>query len=255
MVEVVATQEAFARRQVLMVPGYTETGSDENYYVTQFFGALPANVDPNPPAEAMGRPQAYYVEQPPQATVPPHYHDTNQYQVFLEGSAIFGRKPVGAMAVHYASGHTPYGPIITKDHATHYLTMRNQWDSGGKTMPQSRPTLRKVRRRFRMIEKIDQPDLASLASGAVDRQDALACEDDGLGVATFGLGAGAQTDLALAAPGEGRFGLVIEGMLRGQDTDLDAGSCVYIGPADQGQFQAGPDGAAVLVMQFPPEPI
>ena len=44
-------------------------------------------------------------------------------------------------------------------------------------------------------------------------------------------------------------------MLRGQDTDLDAGSCVYIGPADQGQFQAGPEGAAVLVMQFPPEPI
>ena len=45
MVDVVATKEAFARRQVLMVPGYTETGSDENYYVTQFFGALPANVD------------------------------------------------------------------------------------------------------------------------------------------------------------------------------------------------------------------
>ena len=137
MVDVVAKQEASARRQVLMVPGYTETGSDENYYVTKFFGALPANVDPNPLAEAIGRPQAYYVEQPPQAAVPPHYHDTNQYQVFLQGGVIFGKKPVAPLTVHYASGHTPYGPIITNEDATHYLTLRNQWDSGGKTMPVS----------------------------------------------------------------------------------------------------------------------
>ena len=255
MVDVVAKQEASAHRQVLMVPGYTETGSDENYYVTQFFGALPANVDPNPPAEAMGRPQAYYVEQPPQAAVPPHYHDTNQYQVFLQGSAIFGKKPVAPLAVHYASGHTPYGPIITNDEATHYLTLRNQWDSGGKTMPQSRPTLRSVRRRFRMIEELGLPDLRVLAGGAVDRDDVLACEDDGLGVSTFGLGAGAETGLALAAPGEGRFGLVLAGVLHGQDKPLDTGSCVYIGAADDETFRAGPEGAAVLVMQFPPEPI
>lgn len=255
MVDVVATQEAFARRQVLMVPGYTETGSDENYYVTQFFGALPANVDPNPPESAMGRPQAYYVEQPPKATVPPHYHDTNQFQVFLRGQAVFGKKPVAPLAVHYANGHTPYGPIITHDQATHYLTLRNQWDSGGKTMPQSRPTLRKVRRRFRMIEEIVLPDLASLAASAADRHDALECEDDGLGVSTFGLGADGETDLALAGAGEGRFGLVLAGTLLGQDKTLDSGSCVYVGPTDSETFRAGPDGAAVLVMQFPPEPI
>lgn len=255
MVDVVATKEAFARRQVLMVPGYTETGSDENYYVTQFFGALPANVDPNPPEAAMGQPQAYYVEQPPQATVPPHYHDTNQYQVFLHGHAVFGKKPVVPLAVHYANGHTPYGPIITKDRATHYLTLRNEWDSGGKTMPDSRPTLRKVRRRFRMIEDLELPDLAKLAAGAVDRHDALPCEDDGLGVSTFGLGADAQTDLALAAPGQGRFGLVLAGVLHGQNKALESGSCVYVGPTDTESFQAGPEGAAVLVMQFPPEPI
>ena len=255
MVDVVATQEAFARRQVLMVPGYTETGSDENYYVTQFFGALPANVDPNPPDSAMGQPQAYYVEQPPQATVPPHYHDTNQFQVFLRGEAVFGKKPVAPLAVHYANGHTPYGPIVTHDQATHYLTLRNQWDSGGKTMLQSRPTLRKVRRRFRMIEEIVMPDLAPLGAGTVDRHDALACEEDGLGVSTFGLGAGADSDLALSRPGEGRFGLVLAGEIYGQDKALETGSCVHIGPNDTDTFRAGDAGAAVLVMQFPPEPI
>lgn len=255
MVEVVATQEAFARRQVLMVPGYTETGSDENYYVTPFFGALPANVDPNPSAEAMGRPQAYYVEQPPRATVPPHYHDTNQFQAFLRGDALFGKKTVGALTVHFAGGHTPYGPIVTTEHATHYLTLRNCWDSGGKTMPQSRPTLRPVRRRFAMVEEFVLPEAAALPAGAVERHDAMPCEVDGLGVATFGLGAGAETDLALALPGAGRYGLVMQGTLRGRGTDLDSGSCVHIGADDVETFTAGPAGAAVLVMQFPPEPV
>ena len=254
MVNVVATQDAFARRQILSVPGYTETGSDENYYVTPFFGALPANVDPNPPAEALGRPQAYYVEQPPRATVPPHYHDTNQFQAFLRGDAIFGKKTVAALTVHYAGAHTPYGPIVTTERATHYLTMRNRWDSGGKTMPQSRPTLRAIRRRFRMVEEFILPQCDALPSGATERYDAMPCESDGLGVATFGLGANAESDLALAVPGDGRFGLVMTGVLRGQETDLDAGSCVYIGPGDTEIFTAGPQGAAVLVMQFPPEP-
>jgi len=249
----VSSKEAFARRQPLLVEGYTETASDESYFVTPFFGALPANGDPDPPQDALGRPQAYYVEQPPQATVPPHYHDTNQFQIFLRGGAIFGKKPVSALAVHYANGHTPYGPIVTRETSVHYLTLRNKWDSGGKTMPQSRPTLRKLRRRFRMVEDFALPELDTLDPGTVTRHDALACEDDGLGVAVFALGAGATSDLALEYAGAGRYALVLAGALTG-DVPLDAGSCLYLDPSDDREHRAGADGAVVIVTQFPPEP-
>jgi hypothetical protein len=251
---IVSYQEAFTRRQPLMVADYTETDSDESYYVTPYFGALPANVDPNPSAEMLEQPQAYYVEQPPQATVPPHYHDTNQFQVFLRGHGLFGKKPVGALTVHYASGHTPYGPIVTTEREIHYLTLRNRWDSGGKTMPQCRPTLRRLPRRFRMVEDFALPELAGLAPGTCRRDDVLPCEDDGLGVSLFALGPAAESTLALAGPGAGRYALVLNGAVETDAGAIDTGGCLHIGPADESAYRAGERGAAILVMQFPPEP-
>lgn len=254
MTETITYQETLARRQLLMVDGYTETASDESYYVTPYFGALPTNVDPNPPAAALKQPQAYFVEQPPQATVPPHYHDTNQFQIFLHGTAVFGKKPVSALAVHYASGHTPYGPIVTNSKAIHYLTLRNRWDSGGKTMPQSRPTLRRLPRRFRMVEDFPLPELDSLTSSVCERLDPLPCEDDGLGVSIFAMGEGASSQLALAHTGAGRYALVLAGALEAAPDPLETGSCLYIGPEDRDTFAARDQGAVVLVTQFPPEP-
>lgn len=252
--DVVTAKEAFARREPLMVADYTETTSDESYYVTRYFGALPSTVDPDVAAEDQLRPQAYYVEQPPQATVPPHYHDTNQFQIFLKGHVIFGRKAVSVLTVHYASAHTPYGPLVTQGDAVHYLTLRNVWDSGGKTMPECRPTLRRIRRRFRMIEDITLPDPSGLAEGDCVRDDALACEPDGLGVAVFTLGAGAVSDLALPVAGAGRYALVLAGRINADETQVEPAGCLYAGPDAAANVVAGPEGASFVVMQFPPEP-
>ena len=255
MVAVITAEQAFARRKPLMVADYTETEGEESYYVTPFFGALPSTVDPDTPAREKQQPQAYYVEQPARSTVPPHYHDTNQFQVFLEGAAVFGRKPVTALAAHYANAHTPYGPIVTTRQAAHYLTLRNRWDSGGKTMPDCRPTLRRIRRRFRMIEDIAVPDLSALAAGASARHDTLPVEPDGLGIAVFALGASASSDLALPVAGAGRYALVLAGALETVETLVEPPGCLYIGPGGPpGEVKAGPGGAAVLVTQFPPEP-
>lgn len=254
MIAVVTAEEAFARREPLMVADYTETTSDESYYVARYFGALPSTVDPDVSVEDQRRPQAYYVEQPPKSTVSPHYHDTNQFQIFLEGRAIFGRKQVSALSVHYANAHTPYGPIVTRGEAVHYLTLRNLWDSGGKTMPDCRSTLRRIRRRFRMIEDLAAPDLSGLAAGVCTRQDPLPCEPDGLGVAVFALGAGAPSDLALPVRGAGRYALVLAGTLQAGETRVEPRGCLYLGPDAAPNVKAGPEGAAVIVTQFPPEP-
>lgn len=254
MVDVIDAGVALRERQMLMVPGYTETTGDGAYYVTRYLGALPDNVDPTKPAGKKLRlaAQAYLVEQPPHSTIPPHYHDTNQYQVFLDGAAVFGKQPVGPLAVHYASGHTPYGPIVCEDSGVIYLTLRNCWDSGGKSMPQSRKTLQKVKRRFHMVEDIAVPD--PKATKGVAQDQLLPCEADGLGVSRFTLGPGAASDLALPYAGAGRYAMVLAGSVTAQGKMLTKASCLYVAE-DRANAVAGPEGAVVLVMQFPPEAV
>lgn len=255
MVDVIDAGVALQERQMLMVPGYTETTSgDGSFYVTRYLGALPDNVDPAKPASKTHRlaAQAYLVEQPAHSVVPAHYHDTNQYQVFLDGAAVFGKQNIGPISVHYASGHTPYGPIVCGQEGVIYLTLRNCWDSGGKSMPQSRATLQPVKRRFHMVEDIDIPDPGT-AKGAT--QDVLLpCEADGLGVSRFTLGPNAASNLALAHAGAGRYAMVMAGSLTAKGETLGKASCLYIAE-DRADAVAGAEGAVVIVMQFPPEAV
>ena len=90
--------------------------------------------------------------------------------------------------------------------------------------------------------------------GVCTRHDALACEPDGLGVAVFGFGAGAASDLALPIPGAGRYALVLAGTLQTGETWVEPGGCLYVGPEAASSVEVGPGGAVVLVTQFPPEP-
>ena len=86
------------KRFELHVDGYTETDSEEPYFLTPYFGELPENIDSKAKNKINinSSHQAYYVEQPPFSKVPAHFHDTNQFQVFLEGNAVFGKKIINS---------------------------------------------------------------------------------------------------------------------------------------------------------------
>lgn len=58
-----------------------------------------------------GLPQGFLVEQPPHSVTPPHFHEVNQFQVFGGGGCKIGKHDAAPISVHYANGHTPYGPI------------------------------------------------------------------------------------------------------------------------------------------------
>ena len=59
-------------------------------------------------------PQAYLVSQPPHSTTRPHFHLTNQFQVFVGGGGRVGKLRADPLTVQYAGGHTPYGPIFAE---------------------------------------------------------------------------------------------------------------------------------------------
>ncbi|MBM3503991.1 MAG: hypothetical protein FJX65_08955 [Alphaproteobacteria bacterium] len=253
MAQLMKAERVRAERAPLMVAGYTKAARPEDsYFITRYLGALPATVNPVAAADRV-RPQAYLVEQPPRAEVPAHYHDTNQFQVFLHGEALFGRKLVDALSIHYASGHTPYGPLVTRERPAHYLTLRNRWDSGGKTMPQSRATLRPIKRRFRMAEALGDPRVIPEGDG-VRWHEVIPCENDGLGAALFALSSGSPCGFDLPQAGAGRYVLVLAGTLVAGEDRLGPDSCVHLAAGETAEFVAAESGASVLVMQFPPEP-
>ena len=197
------------------------------------------------PGDDKSLPQAYLVEQPGDATVPAHFHDTDQFQVGVAGAAAFGKKAVSPLSLHYAGGHTPYGPIVTKGRGVHYFTLRAKWDSGGKPMPQSRDLLKAVRRCHRLAEGI-----APAAPG--ERMDVLPVEDGGLGASLFTLAPGRTETLGLTVAGGGQYALGVSGSVNHGAARLDEHSCLFRFPDEAPlTLTGGSVGAAVLLMQFP----
>ncbi len=246
---VVDVNEAQTRRMPIDVEDYTRTTREEDrYYATQYLGA-PTDTAPQAMKSAdddKSLPQAYLVEQPAHATVPAHFHDTNQFQVFVAGATGFGKSWLRPLSLHYAGGHTPYGPIVTKDEGVHFFTLRQKWDSGGKPMPESRDLLKPVRRCFRMAEDV----LESAVAGG--RSDVLPCEEDGLGVALFSLHPGQSETIDLPQSGGGQYALVVEGSIRHAGAELALHSCLYRFAEEAPlAVTAGDEGASILLLQFP----
>ena len=242
--------QAAEKRQPIEVKDYTNTTSEEDrYYATFYMGAPPDTTADTMTGMSRDKslPQAYLVEQPPGATVPPHFHDTDQFQVFVGGEASFGKSTLEPVSVHFAGGHTPYGPIVTRERGTHYFTLRVAWDGGGKPMPASRDLLVRGRACHRLAE-----DVHSATPAPGQGAEVIPFEANGLGAAVFALGA--EEDVTLSAPcnGGGQFALVTEGTVVFDDAPYGARSCIFRGPDEaELKVRGGDAGGRVLLLQFP----
>lgn len=203
----------------------------------------------------LDQPQAYLVEQPENSTVSAHFHDTNQFQIFVHGGGHFGKKPVDGMVVHYAGAHTPYGPIEAGAEGAHYMTLRNKWDSGAKIMPENRDKLRRIKRTHRIAESVTIPDAAARHLMETKVIELVPLEADGLGVRQFDIGPGRDCAVAFETSGAGAYAFVADGSVRHDGAALEAHSLLYRA-ADEAPLRltAGDHGASVILLQFPPEP-
>jgi len=249
MTIVVDSLKAKHDRKAVAVKGFANTQRPEDsYYATLYMGAPPDSAAHDMGSETDDKtlPQAYLVEQPPNSTVVPHFHETDQFQVFVQGEATFGKKTVGSVSVHYAGGHTPYGPIVAHDKGVHYFTLRAHWDPGGKPMPKSRDLLKKVPRVHRIAEDITADQRMP------GREDVIAFEDDGLGASLFSIADGDTQSLELPVQGDGQYAVIVSGSVRHNDTVLPVNSCLYrFAQDDSLTLTAMEPGTSVLLMQFP----
>ncbi|MBO88508.1 MAG: hypothetical protein CMP14_03215 [Rickettsiales bacterium] len=250
MLIAVSAREAQANRVGNTFPGMIE----KPFYRSLYFGSPPAKGG-NAEKDKMTMPQAYLIEQPENSTVAAHYHDTNQFQIFVHGSGAFGKKPFSGLMVHYAKAHTTYGPIAAGENGAHYMTLRNNWDSGAKRMPENRAKLRKIKRLHRVADDVPLPDTATLKSISIEKVNLIPLEADGLGVCLFNFGPGQDCSLTLETGGAGAYAFVAVGSVQYDELEYETMSLIYSGPEEAPlRLTAGIDGASVLFLQFPPEP-
>jgi hypothetical protein len=246
-----STAEAMQNQRRVTVNG-------RDYILSEYVGAAPVRgqyVDGNE-SNDNGLPQGFLVDQPPGAITLPHFHETNQFQVFVEGVGNMGRHPARPLTVQYANGHTPYGPIKASETGVKYFTLRQRWDPGAKYMPGARDLLAKGNQRTRLKADIGitpPAERASLASPLTET--IFPREDDGLAAWIYRCGAGQDAKMPSAAGSGGQYLLVADGELLLSGKPYEKWSTVFV-TADESPpiITAGETGLDLLVLQFPQRP-
>ena len=224
----------------------------QSYILEEFVGAAPLRgtyVEGNE-ANDNRAPQGFLVTQPPGSVTPPHFHETDQFQVFVEGDGHFGKKSVAPVTVQFAGGHTPYGPIRAGDAGVRYYTLRQRWDPGAKYMPKMRDRLVRGRQR----QKLAATPAVHALPGVTGSQvlDVMDAEQDGLFARRYLLPADEELPGPDPSLGGGQYQVVLDGVLL-QDGELFPRLSVrYVAPGDAAPpIRAAADGLDLLVMQFP----
>lgn len=209
------------------------TGRRSDYFGTS------GNVDADP--------QAFLVELPyAGARVNPHFHDIDQFQVIVAGTGRIGKKKLRPVTFQYADAYTPYGPIVANDDGISFFTLRNVASGGHFVMPGSRHLMP-----CRAGRNIAGEFAAELDGAAgVCTEMLMAEQDDRVLAVGITLGPTVTVD-AIPSDGGGQYYLVCAGALRSAEQLLPENSLLRVEAGEAPlPLEAGPDGAAVLLMQF-----
>lgn len=248
MLLITAAEEAAARSRQVHVNG-------RDYVISEYVGAAPkrGHYVAGNETNDNGMPQGFLVHQPPNAITPAHFHEPNQFQVFVGGRGRMGAQPAAPLTVQYANGHTPYGPIVAGEEGVQYFTLRQRWDPGAKYLPASKEMLEKGRQRTRLKGNIGvETEEGRKARSAPVTETIFPLEADGLGAWIERLPPQAVPSLSKLSEGGGLYLIVASGTLLTDGRSLGRLSTVYISPDEAvPALAAGADGLDLLVLQFP----
>ncbi len=252
MPQQVSREQALSRRREYRTPGgaltwvSTYLGTNKMELLAQ--GRASADGKPTGPAG----PMAYLVEQAAGHTVDPHFHEVQQFQLFVGGSGRIGTHPLEGVCVHYAGPHSPYGPIVAGDAGVQYVTLRPGWDPGAQWMPAAAPALRAIPGR-QHVAFTSEPigHVAPAALGGASATQVMPSREDGAAAWVLRAGPGQ----ALQAPGDAavdRFWYVLAGSVRSDDGGeaCAPGACIHFRAGEVAAFQAGAQGAEVIQVRF-----
>lgn len=225
-----------------------------NNFRTQFMGEdrhKGERPDPTVPS-----PIAYLIEQAPHSELRAHFHEADQFQIFVNGNGRIGGHNAAPGKGHFVGPFSGYGPIVAGDQGLAYMTLRNAFDPGLQFLPENVEKIRPHRasRRevmFQVPPPVDDSALDSLREASV--VPLVQQQADGLAAWSYALPAGASATGPDVAQGGGQFWLVMAGqMIDAEQGSLQRLSMAFVAPTEQPYVvTAGPAGLHVLVVQFP----
>ena len=188
-------------------------------------------------------------------TNPGHYHQADQFQVFLSQGGKFGLKPIDMLTVHYATAFSPYAPIQAADDKVVYLTLRNGWDPGARWMPQFKEELKasKLPHRSGVGKK---PAVFGETGGVtelteLDQQEIIPLSEDGMGSTLYQCPTGTQITGPDPATGAGQYWLVVKGNCDLSGCKLEQYGLSFVAPNEPAVVVSATDQpVAILMMQF-----
>ena len=245
MVMAVAAEQALKGRRVIK-----SLGTGEEHWRTDFIGS-------RSPGSSSAEPQAFLIEMRADETILPHFHEVDQFQVFVAGSGGLGRHEVPTVAVHYTDHHTGYGPIVAGPRGYSYFTLRARSDPGARYLhhPGYREALKPSRKRHGTTGGLlltTAPVLMQRTEAEIEPLLAELKADDALRAALYRLG----PDMTVTGPDPalsgGQYWLVLNGSLTWESARYAKWSVVFIAPTDPAfGVRAGPEGLEALLLQYP----
>lgn len=234
---------------------------------TDYFGPPPspkgsASVDPKamgaldyvPPAPGETHPpQAFLVEQELNAVVHPHFHFVDQFQVVVEGGGAIGRHAVEPIMAHFAGASTAYGPITPGAGGLKYFTLRASADgTGAQFLPAAKARMSKGAKRYVLADPVHPSTPEELARRREAVTEMILAEPDGLAIMMLRVPPHGRLAAPHPARGAGQSMLVVQGALHHGGARLGRLSALFV-PSDEAALlaEAGPEGAEILVLQYP----
>lgn len=193
----------------------------------------------------------------PGETILPHYHEIDQFQIFVAGASTMGRAPASPLAVHYVDHYTGYGPIEAGPQGFSFFTLHATRDPGAvyRHHPGYQERLQPSQRRHRLA-----PGTVLSTAPVLQHRDAVAFEPlfeahdtaDGLGAFMLRMGTGMRTTKPDTKATGGQFYLVVNGSLEWGGGVYPTWSTLFVSAEEPAlEACAGAEGLEALILQFP----
>jgi rubredoxin len=204
-------------------------------------------------------PMAFLAEGSDGRVIRTHFHDVDQFQIFVSGGGSVGRHAIAPFQVHFARKHTPYGPIVGNEQGFGFFTLRAQHDPGAQYLPEHREKLEKVdaRQPWHLTRAVKFPKPA----GAIAIQPIEDIKDErGLAAHALSMTPHAEATAPDASDSNGQFIVVLGGSLQHEGKEHKATTVIWVKPNESAfKLVAGPQGLEAVTLHFPrpeaPKPV